>query len=148
MSDAFFDKMIADLKEGAARSEGFMRGGRVGVEVSREHRGTESKLAANGGALEQQFAAGAKAAADHFGVKEAFLGALLPMAGSVLGGTAARAGLGMAAKRMGGGMMGNMAGKALGFANKGGIHGAAFDQAASMAGGAIGNRLAPQQPPQ
>ena len=44
MSD-LMDRIIADLVEGARRSEGFIRGGRASVEVARENRGRESKLA-------------------------------------------------------------------------------------------------------
>lgn len=43
------DKIIADLIKGAERSEGFMRGGRVGIEVAREPRGREEKLANHAG---------------------------------------------------------------------------------------------------
>ena len=39
------DRIIADLVEGGRRSEGFMRGSRANVEVSRENRGREEKLA-------------------------------------------------------------------------------------------------------
>lgn len=45
MSDTFLDKFIADLIKGAEASEGFMRGSKATVEVSREHRGHEEKLA-------------------------------------------------------------------------------------------------------
>lgn len=43
------DKIIADLVKGAQRSEGFMRGGQVGIEVAREPRGREEKLANHAG---------------------------------------------------------------------------------------------------
>lgn len=45
MSD-FFERFVADLTKGAAETEGFVRGGRVGVEVAREPQGHEQKLAA------------------------------------------------------------------------------------------------------
>jgi hypothetical protein len=51
MSDNFFDKFIADLVKGAEASQGFMPGSKVNVEISREHRGREEKLASFGGAL-------------------------------------------------------------------------------------------------
>jgi hypothetical protein len=44
------EKIIADLIKGAAESEGFMRGGKVNVEIGRD-RGHETKLASFGGAL-------------------------------------------------------------------------------------------------
>lgn len=87
MSD-FLDKMIADLKEGAERSEGFMRGGRVGVEVARERRGREEKLAGFGGGLGG--AIGPLGAAVGAGLQDgdagsAAGGALGSLAGGVLG---------------------------------------------------------------
>jgi hypothetical protein len=51
MSDTFMDQFIADLVKGAERTEGFMRGGHVGVEVQREHRGREEKLAMQGSTM-------------------------------------------------------------------------------------------------
>ncbi len=48
MSD-LMDRIIADLVEGARRSEGFIRGSRANVEVARENRGREEKLAAFNG---------------------------------------------------------------------------------------------------
>lgn len=87
---------------------------------------------------------GVKTAAARFGVKEAFLGPLLSMAGPML----ARAGVGAAAKgAMGSGLAG-MAGK-IAPRIAGGMGGMAFDAAASMGGGALGQKLTPQhQPPQ
>jgi hypothetical protein len=98
-------------------------------------------------ALNSSYTDGVKAAAAAFGVKEAFLPALaaaLPMVGSMLGGTAARAGVGALARGAGGKMLGGMAGKILPKMT-GGIGGAATDMIGSMEGGAIGNKLAPQQ---
>lgn len=263
MSD-ILDKMIADLKEGASRSEGFLRGGHVGVEVARERRGREEKLAMSPGvagllgslagglgggaiggapgaalgllagplaaaaqsdegnraggalgnffggiggglgggalgagagagigalagnpglgamiggglgglggsmlgqhalanrwgeddvtkaknkvkekvsALEQSHAEGAKAAADHFGVKEA----LLPLIGSLAGGALLRGGLGMAARRFGGNAVGRAAQGALNFGAKGGWRGNALDMAGSTLGGMAGAQLQGQQ---
>lgn len=243
MSDPFLDKFMAELIKGAEQAEGFVRGGRVGVEVKRDH-GHEEKLAnhaglgalggglllpgigapvgaalgadegqggsaalgsilggAGGGlggagigallaalagskpglgaavggavgglggsvygahrgghkdtlterigdklsALEQRYTEGAEAAVTHFGIKEAFL-PLLGMAGSLLGGTALRGGLGMAAKGLAGkagigGAIGRGAQGALNWAGKGGMRGGALDMAGSMAGGAAGNML-------
>ncbi len=51
MSDPFLDKFMEDLIKGAQSTEGFVRGGHVGVEVQRENRGREEKLAGLGGAL-------------------------------------------------------------------------------------------------
>lgn len=145
MSDAFLDKFMAELIKGAEQSEGFIRGGRVGVEVSRENRGREEKLASANNLLASQYAKGSHAALERFGIKEAFL-PLLGMAGSLLGGTAARAGLGMAAKGLAGkagigGMLGRGAQSALNWAGKSPMRGAALDMAGSMAGGAAGNML-------
>lgn len=86
-----------------------------------------------GGSLDEACAAGVKAACDRFGIKEAFLGALMPMLGSVAGPALARAG----AARFAPGLA-QMASKGLG------SH--AFDMGASALGGAVGQRLAgPQQ---
>lgn len=283
MSDPILDKMIADLKEGAERSEGFMRGGRATVTVARDHRGTEHKLAAAGGAIggamlgplggalgagmqdgsgmsalggglgslaggaggaalggfggmhaghalaglmnkdqdlgaligmlaggglggmggsalgghlgqnvarpdekkqamfsttrpsvaansaitgkapakpppipapknnahetspfkappktaQEHYDAGVRAALERFGVKEA----IAPLIGAIAGPMLARKGLGMAAGRLGGGALGRAAGGALNMANAGGMRGMAFDQAASMAGGALGQKM-------
>lgn len=43
------DRIIEDLIKGAERTEGFLRGSRVGVEVARENRGREEKLAMGAG---------------------------------------------------------------------------------------------------
>lgn len=262
MSDVM-DKIIADIVEGARRSEGFMRGSRAGVEIDREPRGREEKLASMGGALGglAQFALrspvggaiagagagglaslisgddhplrdmaigagvgglhgnlsrgiqdtagsvmrgrgelqtgfarsealaappavealsqmrarpgsdyemadkavhvlntpvgapipkngalsilysdGSKAATARLGIKEA----ILPLIGSLLGGTALRAGVGALARGAGGSALGGIAGK-VAPRMAGGIGGAATDMVGSMAGGAIGNRLQGQQ---
>jgi hypothetical protein len=239
VSDSFFDKFIADLVKGAENTQGFMRGGRVTVEVQREPRGREEKLAADtstligglpfmgpslaglnaaahdgsmgsglltgggaglgqllgtvgGGALgaaaghgvgslagideekariigallgalggnvgggmlgaaggralgapndkrgafEASYVDGIKAAATAFRLKEAFLQMIGALAGPML----ARAGIGAAAKRVGGGMLGNMARK-VAPKIQGGMGGAAFDMAGSLAGQAAGDRL-------
>ena len=221
MSD-LMDRIIADLVEGARRSEGFMRGSRANVEISRENRGREEKLASIGGALgggllgggagalggglagagtgallakllhldpsigqelggalgvggaalgglggaaagtaagqderkpsflermkggslETRYVDGVKAAAATFHIKEAFL----PLLGSLVGGTALRAGAGALARGAGGKMLGGLAGKALPHM-AGGIGGAATDMVGSMAGGALGQKMMPQQQP-
>lgn len=139
MSD-FLDKMIADLKEGASRSEGFIRGGHVGVEVARERRGREEKLATIAAPVQRSYEEGAKAAADRFKV------AFLPLLGSLAGGALLRGGLGMAARRFGGNALGRAAQGTLNWAGKGGMRGGALDMTGSMAGGALGSQL--QGPPQ
>lgn len=83
---------------------------------------------------------GVKSAATRFGVKEAFLG---PLLGSIAGPVMARAGVGALARGAGGGALGSLAGKIMPHIG-GGMGGAAFDAATSMAGSAIGNRLQPQ----
>jgi hypothetical protein len=112
------------------------------------HRGGEPDPSlldrAKGAALEARYTDGVKAAAEAFGVKEAFLPALLPLAGSLLGGTALRAGAGALARGAGGKALGGLASKALPAMGKG-IGGAATDMIGSMAGGAVGQKLAPQQ---
>lgn len=144
MSDSFFDKFIADLVKGANTNSRENGGPGVNIIVARENHGCEEKLASEKlGTIADAYANGATAAAAAFGVKEAFLPALLPLAGSLLGGTALRAGAGAVAK-------GAMGRGAAGLASKvvpkmtGGIGGAATDMAGSMVGGAIGNKLAPQ----
>ncbi len=84
--------------------------------------------------------AGIKAAAERFGIKEAFLPALLAAAGPML----ARAGLGRLAAGAGGKMLGGIAGK-IAPRVAGGMGGAMFDHAAGAAGGMLGQRLMPQQ---
>jgi hypothetical protein len=86
---------------------------------------------------------GASTALAAFGIKEAFL----PMVGALLGGTALRAGVGALARRGAGSAMGRMAGKVAPHMS-GGIGGAATDMVGSMAGGALGQKLMPQQPQQ
>ena len=183
MSD-LMDRIIADLVEGARRSEGFIRGGRANVEVARENRGRETKLAAFDDAplgikaaifsmtdpsvaaarlvhgteapikkpaaspakppptppLRKAAADGAAAAMATFQIKEA----ILPLVGALLGGTALRAGAGALARGVGGKTLGNIAGKALPKMT-GGIGGAATDMVGSMAGGALGQKMMPQQ---
>lgn len=82
-----------------------------------------------------------------FGVKVAFLGALAGMAGSMLGGTAARAGVGALARRAGGGVLGRAAG-AIGKSRAGNF---AVDMAGSQIGGGLVSRMTGgshvQQPP-
>jgi hypothetical protein len=148
VADAFLDKFIADLVKGAEANSRANGGPGVNVIVARNNFGHEEKLAsAAGGALEQRYVDGAKAAAARLGIKEAFLPALLPLAGSLLGGTALRAGVGALARGGAGKALGGIAGK-LAPKMTGGIGGAATDMIGSMAGGAAGQRLAPQQPQQ
>ena len=84
-------------------------------------------------ALDDACVAGVKAACERFGVKEAFLGAALPLLGSMAGPALARAG----AARFAPGLA-----KAV----SGGIGSHAFDMGASMLGGAMGQRMAGPQP--
>lgn len=85
------------------------------------HRGGEKTST-----LESRYTAGVKAAAAAFGIKEAFLGALAGIGGSIGGGMLAR--------------------KAL--PKLTGIAGHAAEMGGSMLGGHIGSQLAPQQQPQ
>lgn len=98
------------------------------------------------GSLQDTYQEGVHAALEGFGVKEAFLGAIAPAVGSALGGTVAKAGLGalagQARNRGLRGMAGRAAETVLSKTQKG-MGAAAFDNAASMAGGALGQRLAP-----
>jgi hypothetical protein len=218
VSDSFFDKFIDDLVKGAQLGEGFVRGSKPSVEISRGSRGREEKLAGLGGsaagllgkgigmaarhpgaalglggaalgalggaagaekghhlegalsggllgggaalgagalgrhvgnthpealmhgllpkaaALEDRYVAGVAAAAQTFGVKQAFLGAALPLLGSMFGGTAARAIGGKVAPKL-------MAGLGTGLKSH------AFDAAGSMLGGSLGSKMAPPPPP-
>lgn len=165
MSDAFFDKFIADLVKGAEVNSRSVGGPGVNIVIDRENHGREEKVANQGGvgghlggkddrsafdrlrgkqsALEQRFADGAAAATRAFGLKEAFLGALAPIAGSILGGAGLRAGAGALARGAGGKMLGSLATKALPHMT-GGIGGAATDMIGSMAGGALGQHMMPQ----
>lgn len=149
MADPFFDKFIADLVKGAEANSRANGGPGVNILIARENRGREEKLASHDGlsALAARYTDGVKAAAAAFGVKEAFLGALLPMAGSLLGGTAARAGVGALARGAGGSAVSGMASKMLPKMT-GGMGGMATDMLGSMAGGAVGQKLAPQPPQQ
>lgn len=119
---------------------GSMGGAAIGSST-RDERSLGDKLKDKLGALEQHYTDGTKAAANHFGLKEAFLGAL----GSLAGGALLRGGLGAAAGRFGGSALGRAAGGVLNAAAKPGMAGhlasGAIDMAGSMAGGAIGNRL-------
>lgn len=93
-----------------------------------------------GGSLETRYTDGVKAAAAAFQIKEA----ILPLVGALLGGTALRAGAGALARGVGGKALGGMAGKVLPKMT-GGLGGAATDMVGSMAGGALGQKLMPQQ---
>jgi hypothetical protein len=141
VADAFLDKFIDDLVKGASHHRRENGGVGVNIEISRDARGHEEKLAAARGSLEQRYADGVKAATARLGIKEAFL----PLLGSLLGGTALRAGAGALARGAGGSMLGGLASKALPHM-AGGIGGAATDMLGSVAGGAIGQRLQPRQP--
>lgn len=96
-------------------------------------------------AVEEQYVEGAKTAAARFGIKEALLPALLPLAGSIFGGSALRAGAGALAKRFGGNMIGRGAQRLTDFAGKGGWRGGVVDAAGSAMGGIAGAQLAGQQ---
>jgi hypothetical protein len=152
VSDSFFDKLIADLVKGAELNSRANGGPGVNILIDRENHGHEEKLASaidrvKQATLTDNYTLGVKAAATAFGVKEAFLGALLPMAGSMLGGGALRKGVGALAGGAGGKALGGMAGKILPKMT-GGMGGFATDAIGSMAGGALGQKLAPPQPPQ
>ncbi len=95
---------------------------------------------AAGPKLGQSYNDGMKAACSAFGVKEAFL----PMLGAVAGPMLARAGMGALGRGVAGKTLGGIAGK-VAPRIAGGLGGAAFDQAASMAGGALGQKMMPQQ---
>jgi len=113
-------------------------GGAAGAGDAPPHRGLMDRL--KGASLEKAASDGSAAALKAFGIKEAFL----PLVGSLLGGTALRAGAGALARGAGGGRLAGMAGKVLPKMT-GGIGGAATDMVGSMAGGAIGQKLMPQQ---
>lgn len=87
-------------------------------------------------ALKQRYDKGAADAANCLGLKHAFLGAL----GSIAGPMLARAGVGAAARGAMGSGAANLAGKIMPRIG-GGMGGMAFDQAASMAGGAVGQKV-------
>lgn len=140
------EQIIADLVKGASRNTRENGGAGVNVIVSRENRGHEEKLAAVASAIGPLYKTaedGAAAALKAFGIKVAFL----PMLGSILGGTALRAGAGALARGVGGKALGGFASKALPHM-AGGIGGAATDMVGSMAGGALGQKLMPKQPQQ
>lgn len=132
MSDPFFEKFIAALKEGAEKNSRANGGPGVNVIVDRENHGREEKLASlgamQGNGLRGAYQDGARRAMVAFGIKEAnVLGGLMSMAGSVGGGMLAR--------------------KAL--PQLGGIAGHAAEMGGQMLGGVVGQKLAPpQQPPQ
>lgn len=117
--------------------------GGIGGLLYGAHRGGEkSSLTDKLSVLGGRYAAGVEAATAKLGIKEAFL----PLLGSLLGGTALRAGAGALARGAGGRMLGGLAGKALPHM-AGGIGGAATDMIGSMAGGALGQKMQqPQQP--
>lgn len=92
--------------------------------------------------LSSHHAAGVKDAAARFGIKEAFL----PMLGAIAGPMLARAGAGALARGAGGAMLGRAAG-AIAPRIAGGVGGQIFDQAASMGGQALGQKLQRPQPP-
>lgn len=140
MSDAFFDKFIADLVKGAEVNSRANGGPGVNILISRGNVGHEEKLANHKlSALEDRYVRGAGAALGALGIKEAFL----PMLGAVAGPMLARAGMGALGRGAAGSALGGLAGK-VAPRIAGGLGGAAFDQAASMAGGAVGQKM--QQP--
>lgn len=103
---------------------GSMMGGSMGQNAFRP----DEKQAA----LTSRFTDGARAAATAFGIKEAFLSTLLPLAGTVGGGAAARAIGGKVAPKL--------------MARLGtGLKSEAFNQVGSMAGGMVGQKLAPPE---
>lgn len=129
--------------ESGHRMEGALKGGLIGgAGTAALGAGTNALMTAHPldfamgampkmGALEGSYTNGAKAAATAFGVKQAFLGAL---AGSVLGGSALKAGIGAVAPKL-----------APHLAK--GIGAIATDAAGSMLGGHIGSKLDQPQAP-
>lgn len=141
------DRIIQDLIKGASRA-----GARVEFNTGS---GREEKLATNYGgigaalgavpggsggaavgghyggknpALQQAADQGMKDACARYGLKEAFLSAIAPLAGAVAGPALARGALGKIAPKMLGGLGTGMKGQA-------------FDMAASMGGQMLGGRL-------
>jgi hypothetical protein len=141
------------------RMEGAMKGGLVGGgaglaghaaagALNKAHPWeTVAGMMPKSAALETHYLHGSYAAADAFHVKKAFLSALLPIAGQLLGGTALRAGTGALARGAGGKALGNIAGKVLPRMNSG-IGGMATDMAGGSIGGSIAQKIAPPPPPQ
>ena len=126
-------RIVADLIKGAQEA-----GGNVEIATPIGH---EVKLASFTEAkLNSARQDGAKAAADKFKIKEAFLGPLLGLGASVAAPSLARAGLGRLAGGAGGQMLKGLAGKIMPHIG-GRLGGAAFDAATGMAGGALANRL-------
>lgn len=127
MSD-IMEKIIADLIKGAAESEGFLRGGKVNVEIGRD-RGHETKLAGLGGGLGG--ALGPLGAAAGAGLQDKDTGS------AVGGGLGALAGnvLGMPAGAIAGGMVGVPVGMLVNL-----MRGESVGQGAA-AGGMIGGSL-------
>lgn len=80
---------------------------------------------------------GYRDAIEYFGVKVAFFGAIAGMAGSMLGGAAARSGVGALAQRAGGGILGRAA-KGLAGSRAGAF---ATDLAGSHIGGGLVSRM-------
>lgn len=119
-------------------------GSTIGAHLGgKDERGILEKIQNKLGALEQRYAEGATQAAAALGIKEAFL----PMLGAIAGPMLARAGLGALGRGAAGKALGGIAGKVAPRV-AGGLGGAAFDQAASMAGGALGQKMQqPQQSP-
>lgn len=140
MSDSFLDQFIADLVKGASGNLRENGGVGVNIVIDRENHGREEKVASAPGGLAEARAQGARAAAATFGVKEAFLPALLSLAGSVAGPALARMGLGRLAAGAGGKMLGGLAGKVMPQIG-GGLGRLGFDSLAGSVGGALGNRL-------
>jgi hypothetical protein len=147
MSD-LMDRIIADLVEGARRSEGFMRGSRAGVEVARENRGREEKLANHaalgaglGGLLLPGIGApiGAAIGADKGQGLSAAGGTILGGAGGALAGGGIGALLGALAQNP---ELGAMLGGGLGGVG-GALYGAHRGGKEAMFGGA-GGLMAPQ----
>lgn len=97
-------------------------------------------------AFDAYYAQGHAAAVHAFDIKTAFLGAVLPLAGQLLGGTAMRAGAGALARGAGGKALGNIAGKALPRMGSG-IGGMATDMIGGSLGGAVAQKMTSQPPP-
>lgn len=121
---------------------GGLGGAAAGTAAGQEDRKPGLMDRLKGASLTAHYDAGIKAAADAFGVKEAFL----PMLGAIAGPALARFGLGRLAAGAGGRMLGGLASK-VAPRIAGGLGGMAFDQAAGMAGGALGQHMEAPRPP-
>lgn len=144
--------------ESGHRMEGAMKGGLVGGGLGlaapaglralgkNNPSGAPAMLGSGAPKVAAYYAQGHAAAVHAFDIKTAFLGAVLPLAGQLLGGTAMRAGAGALARGAGGKALGNIAGKALPRMGSG-IGGMATDMIGGSLGGAVAQKMTSQPPP-